>query len=191
MAFLAPFAAWAGTAIAGAGAAASTAGTAAAAGFSALTTSQMVALGLTAVSGVMGAKAQYDEGKIEDRLHQENAAYAEVQAKDAVARGVVEQDKVRLQLRRILGAQRARYGAGGIDLSAGGTPTDVALDSEREATLDMLTISNNAAREAFGYRTKARNERTSGRLARKSGKSNAFGTVLTTGAQAYGIFKAR
>lgn len=180
MAFIAPIIGALGTGTAAAGAAAG-----------GLTATQMVALGLTVASGVMGAKAQYDGGKLEDRLHQENAAYAEVQAQDSLARGVAEQDKVRFQLRRVLGAQRARYGAGGIDVSAGGTPTDVALDSEREAALDILTLGNNAAREAFGFREKARRERQSGRYALKSGKSNSLGTVLTTGANAWGIYKAR
>jgi hypothetical protein len=175
MAFLAPAAAAVGGAAA--------AGTAAA-----LTTAQMVAIGLTAAAGLVGAYSQYQTGKAEAKIAAENAKYKMRQAQDATDRGVAEQDRIRLQLRRILGAQRARFGAAGVDLMTG-SPLDVAADSAREAELDMLTARNNAAREAFGFQQEARTERMRGRQARRAGRLGAFGTLLTSGSQAYGIYK--
>jgi hypothetical protein len=176
MAFLAPAAAVAGGATAAAGTAA------------ALTTAQMVAIGLTAAAGLVGAYSQYQAGKAEARIASENAKYKMRQAQDATDRGISEQDRIRLQLRRVLGAQRARFGSGNVDLMTG-NPLEVAADSSREAELDMLTARNNAAREAFGFQQEARLERMRGRQARKHGRYGALGTLLTSGSQAYGIYK--
>jgi hypothetical protein len=149
----------------------------------------MVAIGMTIAAGAMTAKAQYDAGKFQNKLNKQEAKYEDEKAKDAVSRGVEQQDKIRAQIRRVLGAQRAGFGGSGIDISAGGSPFDVAMDSEREGELDMLTARNNAAREAFGYRSRAQQLRKAGKYAKKSGKSNALGTILTTGASAYGMYK--
>ena len=180
MAFLAPFlGAASGTAAAGTAAAgATTAG---------LSTAQMIALGLTVASGITSAYSGYQAGKAEESLRKFNAEYADIQAKDALTRGVADQDRIRLQLRKILGSQRARFGGGGID-PATGTPIDVALDSTRQGEQDMLIARNNAAREAFGFTTEAGRERYLGRVARKSSKLKALDTLLTSGAAAYGIY---
>ncbi|MNE88377.1 hypothetical protein D3C80_1856810 [compost metagenome] len=44
--------------------------------------------------------------------------------------------------------------------------------------LDALTIQNNAAREAYGYRTQAQQDLDNAAMARSNAKSNAFGSIL-------------
>lgn len=153
-----------------------------------MTATQMVALGMTAASGIVGARGAMAQGKMEDQLAEQEARYNDLRATDEIARGVQDQDKIRIQLRRILGSQRASYGASGVDTNQG-TPLNVALDSGREAELDMLTIANNASRAAFGFKESARRSRISGKFSKKAGKYNAWGTALTTGANAYGIYE--
>src|SRR5262245_45020861 len=89
------------------------------AGAAGLTTTQAVALGLTAGSAIMGGRAASQSAKLEAKMAEQDARYEDLRAADAIGRGVEQQDKIQLQLRRILGSQRAGYGAGNIDTGTG------------------------------------------------------------------------
>jgi hypothetical protein len=137
-----------------------------------------------AVVAVVGAGytayASYKSGKVNQQIAEVNAKTTDFQAKDAVYRGEIEEDNLRLQVRKLIGAQRASYAGQGVDVNEGSA--DIAQqDTAYLGELDALTIRNNAAREAYGYRTESFNQRAGGSLAAAQGRNQAFTTLLTGG----------
>lgn len=145
------------------------------------------AIGLTVAGGGMQALGQYESGKANERLMNQNARIADMQADDALDRGRKAEGRHRVDVRRTIGAQRARLAASGVDISADGSAIDLVADTARMGELDALTIRNNAAREAWGYKTQAVDLRARGKIARMEGKYAAVGTLLSTGGKAYGM----
>lgn len=74
---------------------------------------------------------------------------ADQQARDAIQRGQVAEQKQRDLTAQRIGTQQAALAAQGTDLA--GSPTDILGDTARAGEQDALTIKNNAAREAWGY----------------------------------------
>jgi len=152
--------------------------------------SPTVALGLTAagaVTSAMGAsaqaKAQQDQLNYQSGVDANNALLAEWQARDAISRG---QDSVfdsRLKAAQIGGSQRASFAARGIALDEG-SPLSVLQDTQYIADLDANRIEDNAAREAWGYRTQGQGYTDSSNLKRSNAASidpnKAFMTTLLT-----------
>ena len=173
----------------GAGAAAGAGAVAAATATAGLTTAQVIGLGLVAGGTLLSGYSQYQQGKYEEGVAKANAKYEQFKAEDALRRGDVEESRHRLQVRRLLGTQRARQGASGVDINSG-SPLAVALDTVSLGEMDAMTIRNNAAREAFGYRVQAENELARGKQARRQSRFKIGSTLLTGGADAYGIWRA-
>jgi hypothetical protein len=141
----------------------------------------MIAMAATAASGAATAHGQRQMGRAADRVAQRNAKITEVSAADAARRGAVAEDRHRMQVRQFMGRQRAAMGGSGISMDTG-TSLDIQTDTARMGELDALTIRNNAAREAWGYRVKAHNYRVQGKMDRAAGRNAAIGTLLTTAA---------
>lgn len=148
------------------------------------------AIGLTVAGGGMTAYGQYESGRANERLMKQNARVAEWQAEDALERGRRAEGRSRVDVRRTIGAQRAGLAASGVDISdADSSAMDLFADTARLGELDALTIRNNAAREAWGYKTQAADLRARGSIARAEGTYGAVGTLLSTGGKAYGMGK--
>lgn len=145
-----------------------------------------VAIGLTIASGLMTAYGQHQQGLAQEKIANYNAATVETQAKDVVDQGVLASDAQRTKVRQILGQQRAAMGASGAEGSSMNRVLDqtVALGEE-----DVQQIRLNALRDAWGLREQAKATRYGGAVAAASGRSQAVGTLLTTGAQAYGVYR--
>ncbi len=133
-----------------------------------------------------GVKAfgQIQAGVAASRFARAEAKYLDIQAKDEIQRGVLEERRLRLDIRRFLGTQRTAIGASGAELS--GTSLELLGDTAALGEEDTLAIRSGAARRAFGKRTQATITRARGRFAKRKGVSDAFTTLLTGGAQAYG-----
>jgi hypothetical protein len=152
-----------------------------------------------ALAGLAGQRAKESEAQ----LAEYNAAVAQLQAKDAEARGVLEANRFRQAVKQVIGSQRAGFAAGNIDVGYGST-VDVQADAAFLGELDALTVRTNAAREAWGYKVEAEdltrraaisrmegvNLAEAGRLAKETGKAagaaaskvatwGAAGTLLT------------
>lgn len=149
-----------------------------------------VAAGASAAGGLFSAYGQYQAGKYQSDVARDNARVAELQARDANIRGGMEEDRYRRQLAQFQGQQRATAGAAGRDL-ASGTTADLLAQTADIGEQDALQIRSNAMREAYGFKVQAVNERQQGRLARAQGRNAAIGTILTSGAQAGGIYMNR
>lgn len=118
------------------------------------------------------AKAAKAEGEYEAAIHEQNADIAEAQARDAIERGKTKEGRFRRDVSQLKGSQRARLAAQGIDISSGSAgylQADTAVIGE----VDALTIRNNAAREAWGFKVQAADARNKAALTRMGGGNRA------------------
>lgn len=135
----------------------------------------------TVATGFISAKGQRDEGKYQKAIMDQNARIAEMQADDAIERGRSDEFAMRLNVRQVIGAQRASIGAQGIDVNdIEGSAGHVQLSTRAQGELDALTIRNNAAREAWGYKVQAQDYTQQGKMVEFASKNRARDTILTS-----------
>lgn len=140
------------------------------------------------IPAAVGAIGQASQGAANEQAAARDAAIGDLQARDALARGGMEEERYRRQVARLLGTQKAAIGARNVRTS--GTALDLLADTAQIGEEDALTIRNDAAREAWGYRAGADESRRWGRGARRAGNIGAGGSLLTGAADAYGVWKA-
>jgi len=125
----------------------------------------------TKKAGNAAAKAGLQEQEARNaagRLFDWNAGVAELQARDAEARGVIDEARFRQQISKFIGTQRTVQAASGTDVNYGSN-VDVQADTAYLGELDALTIRTNAAREAWGYRVEGVDMKARAEISRKSG----------------------
>lgn len=147
------------------------------------TTAALIAT--TVVSGGISAYQQQQQGEFQQAMAERNADIQEMQAQDARARGVRAGEEQRQRARQVAARQATGLAASGLDISSG-TSLDLFSETATLGEYDALVAENNAAREAFGYNTRAGNLQAQGANAASAGRNRAFGTLLTSGAQAGG-----
>lgn len=159
-------------------------------------------MALTIGSTIMGAAGQMQQAQATaaaDRYNAQiadmNARLAERRARDAIERGAKEEQRKRMEVAKITGAQKAAMAANGVDLTFG-SPLDVIVDTAVLGELDALTIRSNAYREAYDHRVDAANRRAGAQLHRMEARSastggylQAAGTILGGVGKAYGRYK--
>jgi hypothetical protein len=137
----------------------------------------------------LSAMGQAQAGAQSEAAAKERALVGEAQADDALARGGMEEQRYRRQVAQIAGTQRAQVGARNVRTS--GTALDLFSDTQATANEDALTIRNESAREAWGYRVGADESRRWGKTARSNANWQAGSTLLTGAAQSYGVWATR
>jgi hypothetical protein len=105
-------------------------------------------------------------------LDEYNAAVADLQAKDAIARGDEEASRYAAEVRGVIGEQVAAFAAGGVDVHFG-SAVEVQEDARMLGQMDVDTIENNSAREAWGYEVQAFNDRQAADIKRQDGSMYA------------------
>jgi hypothetical protein len=142
------------------------------------------------IKNAMAEKEAADQAERAARLNMQLALELEAEAQ---ARGVTEAGKARRLATRIVGEQKANLAAGGIDLASGAV-ADLAAQTKHYSELDIMTIQNNAAKEALGYRRKAEQFKEEMKAADKRGHaavvSGFLGVAAQTGTSAYGMNEA-
>jgi len=148
-------------------------------------------MGMTAAVAMIGlgagvnASAQKSAGKSQQALANYNADINDIKANDALARGFNEETRHRLGTRKLIGSQRAAFAASGVDITdMDSTAVNVFADTAALSEIDALTIRSNAAREAWGYRAQAQDDRARGVVAKQTGDNQALGTLIGAGSQA-------
>jgi hypothetical protein len=131
---------------------------------------------------------QLREAKEIKRISAQNAELARYAASDAVTRGAYEVYKRRLEASRLKGAQAVAMAEGGVSV-AGGSAELVQLDTQLAADLDALILSNNAAREAWGYEREATEFERAGRRAKKEAIIGAVGAGVSGATRAYSAYR--
>lgn len=141
-----------------------------------------------AVAGtLMTAYGSIQQGKAQEDIANYNAKASEAQAADSLARGGVAADQQRAKVRQILGTQRALMGDSGV-VAGEGTQGQVLDQTATLGELDARQIEVNAQREAWGLKTQAAGARLQGQYAAQAGLYSGIGSLITGGAQAYGIY---
>lgn len=110
--------------------------------------------GLSAVQTGVQYTAEGDEGKLEVQRDQQNESLANTAARDSMIRGDIQAGLARIHGSQVAAEQKVAYANSGVTLGEG-TPAQTAANTRTMSTLDVMTIQNNAAREAFGYTSKA------------------------------------
>jgi hypothetical protein len=139
-----------------------------------------ITLGLAAAGTAISAIGQIKAGNEAKRIGEFNAAASEARAVDALARGKEEEDRFRAGVRGLIGSQRSAFAAQGVVVSEG-SAVDVQADTAYLGELDSLTVRNNAAREAWGYRVEAEEYRRGGEQAKRASRFGAASSILSTG----------
>lgn len=152
--------------------------------------------GTSLVSGYSQAQAQKSQADFASTQYRQNAEMADIRATDAISRGERNSAIAGLQTKQNIGSQRAAAAASGVDVNQG-SALDLQADTAGQGALNRLQITNNAYREALGYKIEAANDRSSAAFATAAGENEASNTLITGGlkaisygAQAYGSYKA-
>lgn len=140
------------------------------------------------VGAGMDTAGKLAQGKQDAATGETNRRLSEAQASDALLRGTIEESRYRRQIAQVAGQQKADFGARNVAVS--GTALDILADTAQVGEEDALTIRNNAAREAWGYRNQASEASRWGANQKSNAYGAGIGTLLTSGARAYGDWKS-
>lgn len=150
-----------------------------------------IAAGVSAGIGVFGSLSG---GYAQSQSIKANAAYqgtiakinaelSTMQAEDALKRGENQARDYQTEVNNMLSDQRVAYAAQNVDITFG-TPADVQKETRLKGALDVLTIKNNAWREAWGYKVEANNSTYQGKFAAITGEGQSRMTLITGGMNA-------
>lgn len=135
------------------------------------------AISTIALGTGLSAYGKMRSGQETKQIYDANAGIADWQAQDALERGAVEEKRLRRRTEQVIGSQRTGLAAQGVDVNRG-SALDVQADAAYLGELDALTIKNNAAKEAWGYKVQASDYRYRGKAAQREGMFGAFQTIL-------------
>lgn len=136
-----------------------------------------IAVGSALVGAAMKARAAQQAGSVNAAVLEGNAALADRAASDSIARGEFGAERATLKGGELVSAQKTAYAGAGVDPSSG-SPTAVAGSTAAMTALDAAIIKNNAAREAWGFATKAQDLRRQAAYTRSAASGAATQAVL-------------
>lgn len=138
--------------------------------------------GLGAIFGLASAfaesQAQQEQSVYTQAQSLQNRDQANFAAADAVDRGNQQVGRIRKQGTDLVAAQRGAYANSGVDPTVG-TAADVQADTATITEQDARTATNNAAREAWGFRQQAAKFEQEKRLEESRNNAKQAGTWLT------------
>lgn len=114
----------------------------------------LIPVAMAVVGGMQQGNAQETAAQGASQDARTNAFFANQAANDATDRGRKDAALQRLRTGQMLGSQRATMAANGGVVDEGSN-ANLQADTAMLGELDALTIENNAAREAYGYKTQA------------------------------------
>jgi hypothetical protein len=141
--------------------------------------SNMVLAGSSIASGINQASAIEARAQFEQTQLELQARMAEFQAEDVLRRGEKEADLFARQARQVAGTQRVGLAAQGIRIDEG-TAAEIQEETAEIAAQQMLTIRNNAWRQAWGLEANAASNRFQAEFSRV-GARFASGQALMAG----------
>jgi hypothetical protein len=145
---------------------------------------------VTVAVGASSALSQINAGKYAKGQSDLQAQQSEYQAAAEQKAALNTAAIIRRAGRRQLGQATAAYASAGVQVgegSAGEVERQITQDVEHDAFQTILQ----GDRRALGLRTDATLMRIDGKSKETAGYVNAVGTLLSTGAQAYGGWKTR
>lgn len=146
-----------------------------------------IPIGIALLGGVMGAQNAKQEGAFNSGMLKQNAGLKDQAANDTIAAGNTSADWQRVRTGQAIGTQRSAQAANGIDVNSG-SAAQLQDDTAMIGELDALTIANNAAREAYGYRVQAQQDRQNANQVLTNAGNKATGSILGGLGSAFGSF---
>lgn len=145
---------------------------------------------LAVVSAYQQAEAQTMQGEYQKSMFEMNVKLAGINAEDAITRGNEQASRLRSKGKSIAASQKAAFAAQGIS-TEGGSAEDVMAQTQMFNELDVMTVRNNAWREAWGYKNQAVEYGTKARFASMGARTESQASLLTGGLRAldYGTRK--
>jgi len=137
----------------------------------------LIPLAIGAISGAMQGQQQSAAAIGQASALKQNAAYLNRAANDARYRGVVDADTQRVQTQNLIGTQRAAMASNG-GVVDDGSNAIIQQDTAQYGELDAMIISNNAAREAYGYEVQATNNISNANTLKKNAKTGMVSSLL-------------
>lgn len=116
----------------------------------------VIGAGATYMSAQASAAAASNQAKYNAQVAANNQIIADQQAAATQQEADVQQQLKANQERQQVGSQKAALAANGQDVNSG-TALDLQSDTKAAGMLDQLTIQNNAARTAVGYKNQGLN----------------------------------
>ena len=142
---------------------------------------------LSAIGTVASVVGSFSQGQSAKAASRYNAQIAENNAIAARQAAAAEAARERDRTMRLLGAQRAAYGKGGVQMS--GSALDVAGDTAAQAELDALTILYGGEARARASEADAASQRFQGNAAARASYFQAGSSLLTGGSRIYRTLK--
>lgn len=146
-----------------------------------------IAMAAAAIGTGMQAYGTYQEGKAESQANKYNAEIMRQKAKDAADAGEKEKQRASLESKQLMGRQMAQLAANGVDLTSD-SPLEIFQQTAEWGERDRQEISDNTAREIWGYNSQANLYDAAAKNAKRAGRIGAFSTIL--GGSANLLFKA-
>lgn len=120
-----------------------------------------IAIGASVLSAGVGAYGVIQQGNAnaaaanyQGQVAANNATIAEQNARTATAAGEAQVEQSRMKTKALIGTIEAAQASSGIDTGSG-SPLDIRTSQKQVGELDAETIRNNAARQAYGYRSQS------------------------------------
>lgn len=135
------------------------------------------AYALTAGASLIKGAAAGRAGDYNAKIAIQNAGLSRMQS-------IEEARRIRVMGRKVMGEQRANFGASGIAQS--GSALDVLAETAANNELDALTIMHEGESRARMFESDARQEKEQGDDARTNSYLQAAGSLMSAGATYYG-----
>ena len=132
------------------------------------------------VTGYAQSKAYKAEGAYKQSIAETNASMAGLAEKETLQAGDIAAGRKNEQTKAEVGSELAAQGASGVDVS-GGSAALVRGGTRLAGNIDELTIRNNAARAAFGYKIQGIQDKFQGQFAQLTAKSESEQSLLSGG----------
>ena len=131
------------------------------------------------VAGIgMQAYGQYEAGQAEQDAANYNAKVLERQAQAREQKGLYDSRRQAEYASRQESSLRAGLGGAGAVMTEG-SPLMIQSEQAEQNELDNLLIGYDSAIDAQTYRSQAEQQKYSGKIASRAGKTQAFTTLLT------------
>lgn len=144
----------------------------------------LVVAGLALAASATAATAAIAQARAQNAASQYNAQVSDINANVARDNAKYEADRLRERASRVIGAQRARFSAAGLDLL--GTPVDVEMDSLMQNAWDIESVKHAGEVKAADFNADATLSRFEGRNAITQSYFTAASTMLSGASSAAG-----
>jgi hypothetical protein len=141
---------------------------------------------MTMAGGGFTAASQYMAGKDSASLLRANAAIAGMEGRGENQAGAETAELYRQHLQQRVGTQAASIG--GSNLTTSGSALRSLETTSMLGAQDIARIRTNAARKAWGFDVTQQGDQVRAQNASNAGTNAAIGSLITSGARAYGMW---